>query len=391
MMRCQIARAAIAIGGLALPAAAAAQVSGMVDASLGSGGTDQAAAAAVLSVAPAFSWLTPVIRVAGSGVYSDHGETGWGMQGWATVSALTPALRGFRLEGLGNISASRHGTGMSTAAPSLGLRLHRSNDWGGLYFGTQYGAVVVAGSSIGVTKVEGGMWGEFGSGRVQLEAGRTSLQDGVIRLGSMTSLQVRDGDTASARFRVRQFTDLRATGRWTLGPLELGAGLGRRLGVLPFRAAWWHLDGTVWMTPQIALVTAVGRYPTDVAAALPGGRYATMAVRFPLLNTDRPGPLRLSTARARTAFSAQGDGAGRVRIVIMAPGAQRVEIMGSFSDWKPVEMQAAWPDYWQAAVPMQAGLHQINVRYDGGAWQVPPETTPIADEFGGVVGTFAVE
>jgi hypothetical protein len=382
---------ALALAALGVPATAGAQVTSMVDASLGSGGTDQGTSSAVVSIAPAISWITPALRMAGSGVYSDHGQSGWGVQGWGTLSAITPAVRGFRLEGRGDISASRHGTGTGTAAPSLGIRLHRTGRWGGMYFGTRYGAVVVAGTSIGVTKLEGGLWGEFGRGRVQLEAGRTSLQNGVIRQGNLSLVQVRDGDTLDARFRVREFTDLRATGRWSVGPVELGAGLGRRLGALPFRASWWSLDGTVWMTPQVALVTAVGRYPTDVAAALPGGRYATMALRFPLLNTDRPAPLRDATPRARSAFTAHRSGASRVRIVLMAPEARRVEIMGSFSNWQPVDMERAWPDYWQASVPMLPGVHQINVRYDGGPWQVPPETTPVADEFGGVVGTFAVE
>ena len=382
---------ALALAALGVPVVAGAQVTSMVDASLGSRGTDQGASSAVVSIAPTISWISSALRVAGSGVYSDYGPSGWGVQGWGTLSALTPAVRGFRLEGRGDVSASRHETGTATAAPSLGIRLHRTGRWGGMYFGTRYGAVVVAGTSIGVTKLEGGLWGEFGRGRVQLEAGRTSLQNGVIRQGNLSLVQVRDGDTLDARFRVREFTDLRATGRWAVGPVELGAGLGRRLGALPFRASWWSLDGTVWMTPQVALVTAVGRYPTDVAAALPGGRYATMALRFPLLNTDRPAPLRNATPRARSAFTAHRSGASRVRIVLMAPEAGRVEIMGSFSNWQPVDMERAWPDYWQASVPMQPGVHQINVRYDGGPWQVPPETTPVADEFGGVVGTFAVE
>jgi len=382
---------ALAAAALGIPIAAGAQVSSMVDASLGSGGNDQGASAAVVSIAPTISWITPALRIAGSGVYSDRGPSGWGIQGWGTLSALTPAVYGFRLEGRGDVSASRHGTGTGTAAPSLGIRLHRTGRYGGVYLGTRYGAVIVAVTSIGVTKVEGGLWGEIGSGRFQVEAGRTSLQNGVIRQGNISLVQVRDGDTLDARFRVREFTDLRATGRWTVGPLELGAGVGRRLGALPFRASWWSLDGTVWMTPQVALVTAVGRYPTDVAAALPGGRYATMALRFPLLNSDRPAPLRNAVPMARAAFAAHRSGARSVRIVLMAPDAERVEIMGSFSNWQPVEMERAWPDYWQAAVAMAPGVHQINVRYDGGPWQVPPETTPVADEFGGVVGSFAVE
>src|SRR5688500_13621688 len=186
---------ALARAALGVPATAGAQVTSMVDARRGSGGTDQGTSTAVVSIAPTISWITPALRMAGSGVYSDHGQSGWGVQGWGTLSAITPAVRGFRLEGRGDISASRHGTGTGTAAPSLGIRLHRTGRWGGMYFGTRYGAVVVAGTSIGVTKLEGGLWGEFGRGRVQLEAGRTSLQNGVIRQGNLSLVQVRDGDT----------------------------------------------------------------------------------------------------------------------------------------------------------------------------------------------------
>jgi hypothetical protein len=41
-------------------------------------------------------------------------------------------------------------------------------------------------------------------------------------------------------------------------------------------------------------------------------------------------------------------------------------------------------------VPITAGVHQINMRIDGGPWTVPGGTTRLAGDFGDEVGTFVV-
>jgi hypothetical protein len=41
-------------------------------------------------------------------------------------------------------------------------------------------------------------------------------------------------------------------------------------------------------------------------------------------------------------------------------------------------------------VAIARGVHQINLRIDGGAWIVPTGTTRITGDYGDAVGTFVV-
>jgi hypothetical protein len=41
-------------------------------------------------------------------------------------------------------------------------------------------------------------------------------------------------------------------------------------------------------------------------------------------------------------------------------------------------------------VPVTSGVHQVNVRIDGGEWIVPAGLTAVRDEFGGSVGILLV-
>jgi hypothetical protein len=70
---------------------------------------------------------------------------------------------------------------------------------------------------------------------------------------------------------------------------------------------------------------------------------------------------------------------------------RRVEVMGDFTDWRPVDMQLMGPGRWQLRLPILPGLHHLNVRYDGGPWQPPPGTGVVADEFDQLTGVLVVE
>jgi 1,4-alpha-glucan branching enzyme len=65
--------------------------------------------------------------------------------------------------------------------------------------------------------------------------------------------------------------------------------------------------------------------------------------------------------------------------------------MGSFSDWQPVELEGGERGWWRAELPLAAGIYEINVRFDGGPWQVPDGAATAADGFGGQVGVFTVD
>ncbi len=77
--------------------------------------------------------------------------------------------------------------------------------------------------------------------------------------------------------------------------------------------------------------------------------------------------------------------------MIRAPDAEKVELAGDFTDWRPVPLQPWGEGAWRASIPISPGLHRLAVRIDGGAWHAPPGTRPIASEFGGEVTEIVVE
>lgn len=71
------------------------------------------------------------------------------------------------------------------------------------------------------------------------------------------------------------------------------------------------------------------------------------------------------------------------RFVIYAPQAERVEIIGSFSDFKPVSMRPAG-GYWVATLRLKPGEYRYSFRLDGR--QNLPDPTVASreqDDFGG--------
>jgi hypothetical protein len=77
-------------------------------------------------------------------------------------------------------------------------------------------------------------------------------------------------------------------------------------------------------------------------------------------------------------------------LTIRGVRAERVELAGDFTDWQPVALERTRGPAWELSVELAPGVYRLNVRIDGGAWQVPRGATPQQDEFGGVVGLIIV-
>jgi hypothetical protein len=172
--------------------------------------------------------------------------------------------------------------------------------------------------------------------------------------------------------------------------LDLSAGY--RAGGRAERGEAWDASGAVWLTRWMAVVGSTGRYLRDPVQGLAGGRYATLGLRV------RAAPLaasRVTGGRARDApsrprFAVRGAGEGMRTIVVRAPGARSVEVMGDFTDWQPLALARAGADEWQLTLPLAPGSYRVNLRVDGGAWIVPPGLTPLPDDFVGAAGLLIV-
>ncbi len=77
-------------------------------------------------------------------------------------------------------------------------------------------------------------------------------------------------------------------------------------------------------------------------------------------------------------------------LLFRLPGAQRVEVVGDWTDWQPVPMRRLQDGRWTLDVTLPAGVHRFNLIVDGERWIVPAEVPSIDDGFGGETGLLIV-
>ena len=152
------------------------------------------------------------------------------------------------------------------------------------------------------------------------------------------------------------------------------------------------------------LTTAsVGSYPTDLLQGLPGGRYASLTLRLPSPKRKLPPPPVPITVRPEDVpdtpvaagvvlFSlAAGVTEREERVIrVRTSGAQRVEVMGDFSDWEPVQLRLSPTGIWEVSLRVPPGRHRFVVRVDGGDWLVPNNIVRVRDDFDGFAGAIVV-
>lgn len=163
---------------------------------------------------------------------------------------------------------------------------------------------------------------------------------------------------------------------------------GAQLPSLPAnRKSWGSVTATRALRPGVALVGSAGTYPVDFTQGYPGGRYLSLGVRwrFDLDEAAVSAPATPDVLQLR--LEPSGEGAA---LSVFAPRANAVEVTGDFTSWSPVPLQRRGGGWWALALPIARGTHEMNVRVDGGPWQVPPGTIPKKDEFGTTAGVLVV-
>jgi hypothetical protein len=65
--------------------------------------------------------------------------------------------------------------------------------------------------------------------------------------------------------------------------------------------------------------------------------------------------------------------------------------MGDFTDWNAVSLGRGNDGWWTVTLPIPRGIHEVNVRINGGSWAVPAGLPRKSDEFGSAVGVLIVE
>jgi hypothetical protein len=143
------------------------------------------------------------------------------------------------------------------------------------------------------------------------------------------------------------------------------------------------VTAALWQSPTRAVVIGVASELPDFVHGADAARSLNVGIRL-----NEPSPAVARARRTRPIIQVSGDSATRM-VRVRAPGAQRVEIMGDFSEWEAVELTPAG-DVFSVTVAMSAGTRRVVVRVDGGDWLPAANTPAVDDDFGGRVGLLLV-
>jgi hypothetical protein len=195
--------------------------------------------------------------------------------------------------------------------------------------------------------------------------------------------------------RQSRFADLEGSVHWEVGPLELTAQTGHRFGnsydVTPDSRRWSSASATVWVSDRVAIIGGGGRQPALPLRGLPARSYGMAGLEIAYSPMSKSAvPVSLPHTVLVRSFDMRGASKGMQKIVIHVGGVETVDVMGDFSDWSPLTLVRRGRDLWELSVPVSPGVHQINVRVDGGAWMAPPGIPTVRNAFDGEVGMIVV-
>jgi hypothetical protein len=131
---------------------------------------------------------------------------------------------------------------------------------------------------------------------------------------------------------------------------------------------------TIAATPVVAIQLAAGNYPANRMLGMAAGKFvnAGLTMRIGRASGSMPAPA-----------GAPAPMTGSTRIASRAADAQRVELAGDFTKWKPVPATRASNGVWYADIALPPGEYRYAFRIDGKEWRVPEGVAAADDEFGG--------
>ena len=333
--------------------------------------------AAAITVAPAarLNAGRASLGAYGTGSRLDVGD--WSVQGGIDGAVATPTWRRRLLGDLTGIAAgSAHRDGTRTGDLRALGRVHLLGWRGGLWAGGGVGRTHDGVRDRDIRLVTTGVWATLGRSVVSLTATPTTVDD---------TLHYTDGEAAV----------LVALGRADLS-LSAGARAGENVLVNVGGDRVWGGAGLTWcLASRVGVVAAAGTYPVSPTQGFPGGRYATLAVRLATRArrsaAAEPAAVVEPAASGITGFRTVAAGGGKHTVHVRATTARALEVTGDFTGWQPVALRRGSDGWWTVTLPIEAGVHQMNVRLDGGPWTVPPGLPSVSDEFGGRVGLLVIE
>jgi hypothetical protein len=366
--------------------------------------------------------LTPALRYATNRFAVRARGSAWiGEQSWrlgdAAVSAevFTPLVNRVRAELLVGADRMFYDQSLSDNQLDAEARLHYMAEKGGVWLGSGVSRPlrVAAASTINVSS--GGAWTKLGPTTLRGTVTSfyfTKIVDtttferrggGSVVCASAPAVKTpfpedvlpsfNDGPSTGCSYSSR-LTDIEGSVQWQHQSVEVTMRGGHRFGpsvdIEPERPRWGAVQVAYWITSQVAAVAGGGREPSQPSRGLPARDYTSLGIMLAYWPIPRQTVLVESPATLVRAFELRPAGIALQRLTARIGGVETVEIMGDFTDWAPVPLTRRGRDHWELLIPMSPGVHQINLRIDGGKWIAPPGIPSAKDGFNGHVGVLVI-
>lgn len=188
--------------------------------------------------------------------------------------------------------------------------------------------------------------------------------------------------------RLVRSTSAFLSARWEHGRIGVGSVAGVTVNQYISPRRWMQTSFDVMVKPRLALYATVGSSAPRWLALEPGiERSASLGLR--LRSEITPvGAEAFDRRPEAPEFSIRHLGEDWYVIEVRIRAAGPVEVMGDFSGWEPRPLRRLTGSRWALAVRMPPGVHQVQVRVDGGMWSVPGDLPSASDGFSGDVGVF---
>ena len=384
----------LALGALCLAAPAAAQGRFLLDVSGGATQHQFTEEGTTLSVAPRFLWRGSASRLDLGLTYTRGASYRWNAEG-GFDGAVTKRLGGgfsaeLAADGWWTAHPVGQGTGQVTLLPAI--RMSRRTLDLSLEAGPGYASTITSGRRFGLLGAR--LHWFLGSVDVQGQLRRTRFSERTLRWGNYWGpfdprADTLPGATADTLDTIKEYSDLGVTLGWTVARTRLSLGVEQRVGIQEFRATAWHAEAIRGFGAEMALFASAGRTLSALTAGLPARRYLALGVRW------APGGRRAtlrpeSVVDSRSVRILRDDDPKVAHILLRAPGAGTVEVMGDFSNWEPLVLAQSGTGWWLLPVSLAPGLYRFNIRYDGGRWETPSGLPSEEDEFNGRVGVLLI-
>lgn len=329
------------------------------------------------TIAPAVT-LLPDSRVAvgleAAGTRFDEGQ--WSLAGGATSALRLPINRfaTLALDANGSSTTTSYEVSyrVATAIPSIALAAGPVSG----FIGARGGVASITAEQTTTSGV-GGLFGgapTISKNTIHTSRSSRALLYGVgarfTNAGESIRVDVREErGTIDTMPTIDRIASLTVAG----GRLTLGGNIGLR-SERAQQSTFGNGSLSIAVTPAAAIEINAGAYPANRLVGAAPGRFFTVGMS---LRSSR------SLSAPAVATGAPSVAAGVTRLTLRDKSAQRVEVLGDFTNWKPIDATRAENGVWYVDLRIPPGDYRYAFRVNGSTWRVPEGVVAMDDDFGG--------